>query len=87
MGKKRNTFALLYLLSAKIDLGPVARQSRPEKYIRLDSPVGAGIEHSRPPKLILGKVNVSIRSHRKRIRPRHPGIPCKNVHGLIRRIK
>ena len=67
--RQKIPITLFYSLSAKVDLGPVARQFRTEKYIRLDSPVGAWIEHSRPPELILGKVEITIRSHRKRIRP------------------
>ena len=67
--RQKIPIALFYSLSAKVDLRPVARQLRPEKYIRLDSPVGTWIKHSRPPQLILGKVEITIRSHRKRIRP------------------
>ena len=75
------TFSLR--LSAEVDLGPISRQFRPEKYIWLDSPISAWIEHARQPQLILGKVDITIWRHGKRIRPRHPGIPCKNVHGSI----
>ena len=40
---------LFYSVSAEVNLGPVPRQLRPEKHIRLDSPVSAWIEHGRPP--------------------------------------
>lgn len=54
---------LFHSVSAEIDLAPIPGQLRPKKHVRLHPPVSAWIEHGRPPQLILGKVDISIRRH------------------------
>ncbi len=55
--------------AAQVDIGTVARDLHLDKYMWLDSPVGAWVEHRSPSQLILGEVDTPIRRHQKGVCP------------------
>jgi len=55
--------------------------------MRLDPATRPRIKHRGPPQLILGKIYVPIRRHRKRVCPADPRVPCENRDCLVGRVE